>query len=288
MNSQQQLCGLSVAAAVGVAALLHWFGPLGATPATSYETQESAQRAKVAEEHLPTANLKTSGAACAERSPCAEAKLATTDAGPVDQAAPPEANGTGAPLERVLASFRTEEPRIEELLVHMSDLLDRAEVLAETVVEADQGGVRGRIQIQGSDLTASFVLDDDVCQVSFPFEEDSDRFAVQMLQVSLTRPEEGPVARGRLGVQSHPDLRDPATVASFSEREEILGWSIVTDAEQGLRAHPIVATKDPSGEGLRIGGSDDDALAPIERPWEWDTRPYEGWRQLLEPYAPDR
>lgn len=207
---------------------------------------------------------------------------------PTPPAAAPASVVAGCPasfedrFEEALASFTTDEPKVELLREALGHLGRTASVDEGSLVERD-GVLRGTLAFEAlPEVAASFELEPDLTKVTLdlamPGEEADPTFRFRQVTLSFSDDLEETAAH----VQYHPDTGlAPASLLAADETR-IVGWSAFTELEAGTTLDPILMRATDDGQALRIGRLPDRPI--VERPWDWDHRPYDPWADLLGPY----
>lgn len=168
--------------------------------------------------------------------------------------APPLEN-LDARLDRICATFLTDNPDVNALVRLWDEVAQQAEVDPESL-ERDGSSLSGKLNFPGSALKADFQVINGSYRVSLDTgasELEGGKFL--MRTVSLAFRDTGGLAMdGRTGVQFHPDTRKSAAVELASEPERLLGWSIGLEDGQ-MKATPITARVADKGSGWNVGRS---------------------------------
>jgi len=213
---------------------------------------------------------------------------------------PEEPAGDSAPtpdlilsrLDRLAATFLTEQPDLVGFNEFVRSLSVSARVLPESIETIDGELVKGEFGVDGTGLRASFEIEDDRYAVrlgnprlralSPPEVALAPPFARLFVSFGF-REDQGIPDKAHLNVQYHPDTRRSARTSGLEDGETRLSGYTVSISTEGAKAEPILVR--PSGRSWQIGRLDGVQAELVEGP-PYDASAFDPWLRLLRPYAP--
>ena len=182
-------------------------------------------------------------------------------------------------LERIAASFLTENPDVSALVRFFSGLPAVA-VVDESSVSGDPGweSVTGNLLVPGSAVELSFTIHKGTYLVTYAGAGPRESFLG--CDVSLSFSDDPEKERFAVQVQHSPDTSvSPSEALESGDGEEFVGWTVMVGKE-GSVLQPLSMRVNDAG-GWTIGHSE--SVAPRTEAWLWDTRTRDLWLQLLKP-----
>jgi hypothetical protein len=167
----------------------------------------------------------------------------------------PQVENLDARLDRICATFLTDNPDVNALVRLWDEVARQAELDLESV-KRDGSSLSGKLSLPGTALKADFQVINGGYRVSLDTGAsaiEGGRFLMRTVSLSF-RDDAGLAADGGTSVQFHPDTRKSAAAELAGESERLLGWSIGLEDGQ-MKATPITARVADKGSGWSVGRS---------------------------------